>query len=145
MSNFVGSNLRLVRLFHGLSLTELGERVGVSKQFLSRVENGAESVAPALETLLVEKLKVLPEFFYHIDPNPIADEQCHFRRQLTTKVVLRQVARARGEMLKRFVGVLDDHVELPQYQVGEASPESAETIERAAERLRSLLALVWAP
>jgi Zn-dependent peptidase ImmA (M78 family)/transcriptional regulator with XRE-family HTH domain len=145
MSNFVGSNLRLVRLFHDLSLTELGERVGVSKQFLSRVENGAESVSSALEISLAEELDVLPEFFYHIDPNPIADEQCHFRRQLTTKVVLRQVARARGEMLKRFVGVLDDHVELPRYQVREASPESPETIERAAEIFRSLFSLGLGP
>ena len=109
MSDFVGTNLRLIRLFHDLSLTELGERVGVSKQFLSRVETGAESVAAPLENSLAEELDVLPEFFYHLDPNPIADEQCHFRRQLTTKVVLRQVARARGEMLKRLVGVLDEH------------------------------------
>ena len=73
------------------------------------METGAESVAAPLENSLAEELDVLPEFFYHLDPNPIADEQCHFRRQLTTKVVLRQVARARGEMLKRLVGVLDEH------------------------------------
>ena len=145
MSDFVGTNLRLIRLFHDLSLTELGERVGVSKQFLSRVENGAESVAAPLENSLAQELDVLPEFFYHLDPNPIADEQCHFRRQLTTKVVLRQVARARGEMLKRLVGVLDEHVELPHYQVGEADPESPETIERAAEKFRSLFSLGLGP
>lgn len=145
MSDFVGTNLRLIRLFHGLSLAELGERVGVSKQFLSRVETGAESVAASLENSLVEKLEVLPEFFYHLDPNPIADEQCHFRRQLTTKVVLRQIARARGEMLKRLVGVLDEHVELPHYQVGEADPESPEAIERAAEKFRSLFGLGLGP
>jgi Zn-dependent peptidase ImmA (M78 family)/DNA-binding XRE family transcriptional regulator len=145
MTDFIGSNLRLIRLFHDLSLTELGEQVGVSKQFLSRVETGAESVSTALETALVEKLHVLPEFFYHIDANPIADEQCHFRRQLTTKVVLRQVARARGEMLKRLVSVLDEHVELPRYQVGEASPDSPEMIERAAERFRSLFSLGLGP
>ena len=145
MSDFVGTNLRLIRLFHDLSLTELGERVGVSKQFLSRVETGAESVAIPLENSLAQELDVLPEFFYHLDPNPIADEQCHFRRQLTTKVVLRQVARARGEMLKRLVGVLDEHVELPHYQVGEADPESPETIERAAEKFRSLFSLGLGP
>ena len=145
MSDFVGTNLRLIRLFHDLSLTELGERVGVSKQFLSRVETGAESVAAPLENSLAQELDVLPEFFYHLDPNPIADEQCHFRRQLTTKVVLRQVARARGEMLKRLVGVLDEHVELPHYQVGEADPESPETIERAAEKFRSLFSLGLGP
>ncbi|MBE0615510.1 MAG: ImmA/IrrE family metallo-endopeptidase [Burkholderiales bacterium] len=145
MSDFIGPNLRLIRLFYDLSLTELGERVGVSKQFLSRVETGAETVAAQLENSLAEKLNVLPEFFYHLDPNPIADEQCHFRRQLTTKVVLRQVARARGEMLKRLVGVLDEHVELPNYQVGEADPESPEMIERAAEKFRSLFGLGLGP
>lgn len=142
---FVGSNLRLARLFHDLSLTDLGERVGVSKQFLSRIENGAEAVSTPLETALVEELRVLPEFFYRIDPNPIADEQCHFRRQLTTKVALRQVARARGEMLKRLVGVLDDHVELPHYQVCEADAQSPESIERGAELFRSLFGLGMGP
>lgn len=145
MSEFIGSNLRLIRLFHDLSLTDLGERVGVSKQFLSRVETGAESVSTLLETSLVEALEVLPEFFYHVDANPIADEQCHFRRQLTTKVALRQVARARGEMLKKLVGVLDEHVELPAYQVAAADPDSPEAIERAAEIFRLLFCLGMGP
>lgn len=145
MNDFIGTNLRLIRLFHDLSLTELGEQVGVSKQFLSRVETGAESVSSQLETLLAERLQVLPDFFCHVDPNPIVDEQCHFRRQLTTKVTLRQVARARGEMLKRLVSVLDEHVDLPRYQMGEADPESPETIERAAEKFRSLFSLGMGP
>lgn len=145
IGTFIGSNLRLARLFHDLSLTDLGERVGVSKQFLSRIETGAEAVASQLEATLAEALQVLPEFFRQVDPNPIADEQCHFRRQLTTKVALRQVARARGEMLKRLVGVLDEHVELPPYQVQEAEAESAETIEKAAEVFRSLFGLGIGP
>ncbi len=145
MSEFVGTNLRLIRLFHDLSLTELGEQVGVSKQFLSRVETGAEVVSAALEAALTDTLAVLPDFFYHIDPNPIVDEQCHFRRQLTTKVALRQVGRARGEILKRLVGVLDEHVELPRYQVSEADPETPEMIEHAAERFRSLFGLGLGP
>lgn len=145
MSDFIGTNLRLIRLFHDLSLTELGQAVGVSKQFLSRVETGAESVSTPLENALARELDVLPEFFYYIDSIPITDEQCHFRRQLTTKVALRLVARARGEMLKRLVGVLSEHVDLPHYQVGEADLESAETIERAAETFRSLFSLGLGP
>lgn len=145
MSNFIGSNLRLIRLFHRLSLADLGERVSVSKQFLSRIENGGESVADSLEDALASELNVLPDFFYHVDPNPITDEQCHFRRQLTTKIVLRHEARARGEILKRLVGVLDEHVELPKYQVAEADPTYAETIERAAEKFRSAFGLGLGP
>jgi Zn-dependent peptidase ImmA (M78 family)/DNA-binding XRE family transcriptional regulator len=142
---FVGSNLRLIRLFHDYSLTDLGERVGVSKQFLSRVETGAEAVSAALEDEFCAVLQVLPEFFRFVDPHPIADEQCHFRRQLTTKVSLRQVGRARGEMLKRLVGVLDQHVDLPPYRIEEAEPESPETIERSAEKFRSRFSLGMGP
>lgn len=142
---FLGANLRLIRLFHGLSLADLGEQVGVSKQFLSRVEAGGESVTGHLETALSEQLQVLPEFFYRLDPDPITDEQCHFRRQLTTKVALRQIGRARGEMLKRLVGVLDQHVDLPAYRMQVAELTSPETIERGAEQFRNQFGLGAGP
>ncbi|MBN8777931.1 XRE family transcriptional regulator [Thiobacillus sp.] len=142
---FFGGNLRTIRLFHGLSLTELGEKVGVSKQFLSRIETGAEQISEQLEISLAAELQVIPAFFHSLDPNPIVDEQCHFRRQLTTKVALRQIARARGEMLKRLVSVLDNHVELPAYRMEEADPQFAENIELATESFRSIYSLGRGP
>jgi Zn-dependent peptidase ImmA (M78 family) len=145
MSGFVGASLRLARLFHGHSLSDLGERVNVSKQFLSRVESGSERVSAALEEALALELDVLPEFFRHVEPNPISDEQCHFRSHLTTKVALRQVARARGEMLKSLVAVVDEHVDLPKYEVEEADPETPDSIERAAERFRQIFGLGVGP
>jgi Zn-dependent peptidase ImmA (M78 family) len=78
----------------------------------------------------------LPEFFTEPDPMPIADEHCHFRKQLTTKVALRQIARARGELLKRMVNVMEEHLELPRYDFDEADSSSGEAIEQAAERAR---------
>ena len=145
MSPVLGSNIRLARLFHGLSLSELGERLGRSKQFLSRVETGVEPVSDALETALQDELGVLPEFLRDAEATPLSEEQCHFRKQLTTKVALRQYARARGEMLKRLVGVLDAHLELPPYKVTEADPTSDEAIERGAERCRVEWGLGWGP
>ena len=142
-TGFIGSNLRLARLFHDLSLTELGDKVGVSKQFLSRIETGAEPASGQLQVSLAEELRVLPEFFHRVDTHPIADEQCHFRRQLTTKVALRQVARARGEMLKRLIGVLDEHVELPSYQVKEADAETFGTWRPGRGRRRYLRGGAW--
>jgi Zn-dependent peptidase ImmA (M78 family)/transcriptional regulator with XRE-family HTH domain len=135
-SEFLGQNLRLARLFHGLSLQELGDRVDRSKQFLSRVESGFEDPTPALESSLAEVLEVLPEFFRAVDPMPITEEQCHFRKQLTTKVALRQSARARGEMFKRLVAILDKNLELPKYHFVEGDPSTPEQIERAAESSR---------
>lgn len=136
MSPILGSNIRLARLFNGFSLNELGDLLGKSKQYLSRVETGAEPVSTAFEQALVESLGVLPEFLRHVDPMPLTEEQCHFRKQLTTKVALRQYARARGEMLKRLVCVLDEYLNLPEHSIAEADPSSEEAIERGAERCR---------
>jgi Zn-dependent peptidase ImmA (M78 family)/transcriptional regulator with XRE-family HTH domain len=133
---FIGQNLRLIRLFHGLSLQELGEEISVSKQFLSRLESGVETPSPSLQDALVKHLRVLDGFFHEVDPMPISDEQCHFRKQLTTKVALRQQARARGELFKRITGVLDQELDLPGYGFQESEPLDAEAIERAAERCR---------
>ena len=146
MSEFIGANLRLARLFHGLTLAELGANVGVSKQFLGRVEIGRESgLSAAIEQNICERLAVLPDFFRRIDTAPIADEQCHFRKQLTTKASLRQMARARGEMLKRLLDVLDEHLELPPYRIHESEPLSVDAIEQAAERCRELWLLGRGP
>jgi Zn-dependent peptidase ImmA (M78 family)/transcriptional regulator with XRE-family HTH domain len=145
MSQIIYSNIRLARLFNGLSLAELGEKLGKSKQYLSRVETGAESVSLSLEQALVENLGILPEFLRHVDPMPITEEQCHFRRQLTTKIALRQYARARGEMLKHLVCVLDEHLNLPDYRIAEADTSSDESIERGAEKCRVEWGLGWGP
>jgi Zn-dependent peptidase ImmA (M78 family)/transcriptional regulator with XRE-family HTH domain len=139
------SNIRLARLFNGLSLADLGERLGKSKQYLSRVETGAEPVSSSLERDLVDAFGILPEFLRKVDPMPLTEEQCHFRKQLTTKVALRQYARARGEMLKRLVCVLEDHLDFPAYQIEEADPVSDEAIEQGAERCRASWGLGWGP
>jgi len=144
-TEIIGANIRLARLFHGLSLAELGERLDKSKQYLSRVETGAEPVSASLEQLLLDQLGILPKFLREVDPMPLTEEQCHFRKQLTTKAVLRQYARARGEMLKRLVCVLDDHLELPDYNIAEADAGSEESIERGAEASRSAWGLGWGP
>lgn len=145
MSQVLGSNIRLARLFHGLSLTDLGERLGKSKQYLSRVETGLEPVSNILENALIEGLDILPDFLRHIDPMPLTEEQCHFRKQLTTKVVLRQYARARGEMLKRLVLVMDGYLDLPKYNIVEIDPISDDAIERGAEKCRIQWGLGWGP
>jgi transcriptional regulator with XRE-family HTH domain len=95
-TGFIGSNLRRARQFNDLSLTELGDKVGVSKQFLSRIETGEE-----LQASLADELQVRPEFFRRIDTHPIADEQCHFRRQLTSGGALVQWAGRGGRSWKQ--------------------------------------------
>ncbi|MGZ8182312.1 MAG: helix-turn-helix domain-containing protein [Methylobacter sp.] len=133
----MAQNLRLARLFHGLSLQELADAVGKSRQYLSRLESGIEQPSESLELDLAEALDVLPGFFSALDAMPIADEQCHFRKQLTTKVALRQVARAKGEMFKRLVSVLDRNLDFPAYGFLHEEPATPEEIEKVAEACRA--------
>lgn len=142
---FLGQNLRLARLFHGFSLQDLAERVTVSKQFLSRLESGLDRPHENLEMDLADALDVFPAFFREVDPVPISDEQCHFRKQLTTKVALKQVARAKGEMFKRLVSILDHNLDFPQYGFLHEEVTSPEEIEHVAEASRSTWGLGVGP
>jgi Zn-dependent peptidase ImmA (M78 family)/transcriptional regulator with XRE-family HTH domain len=143
--DFLGQNLRLARLFHGLTLQDLAERVDKSKQYISRLESGFEVPAKSLEIVLADALDVLPEFFWKVDPMPISDEQCHFRKQLTTKSTLKQVARAKGEMFKRLVSVLDQNLDFPRYTFLHEEATTPEEIERVAEASRTVWGLGLGP
>jgi len=145
MTQFNGANLRLIRQFNNLSLAELGESANISKQFLSRLENGGESISNQLAESLADRLRVMPEFFFLPGGPLISEEQCHFRSHLTTKVTLRQSARARGEILNQLVGVLEKHLELPAYSIESSEPETAEAIETAAARFRDYFGLGGGP
>jgi Zn-dependent peptidase ImmA (M78 family)/transcriptional regulator with XRE-family HTH domain len=145
MNEFNGAKLRLIRQFHNLSLADLGLSANISKQFLSRLENGGEGISTPLADDLAERLGVLPEFFFMPGGSPISEEQCHFRSNLTTKVTLRQNARARGEILNQVIGVLDRHLQLPTYGIEGSEPDSAEAIEVAATRFRDTFGLGRGP
>lgn len=136
-ADFLAQNLKLARLFNELSLQELADAVGKSRQYLSRLESGIEQPTESLELDLAEVLNVLPGFFRALDAMPIADEQCHFRKQLTTKVALRQIARAKGEMFKRLVSVLDRNLDFPAYGFLHEEPATPEEIEKVAEACRA--------
>jgi Zn-dependent peptidase ImmA (M78 family) len=145
MNEFNGARLRLIRQFHNLSLADLGQSAGISKQFLSRLESGGEGISTQLAEDLAARLSVLPEFFFMHGGMAIAEEQCHFRSNLTTKVSLRQHARARGEILNQVVAVLDQHLQLPDYRIDGSDPDSADAIEEAATRFRDTFGLGRGP
>lgn len=136
-ADFLGQNLRLARLFHGFSLQDVADRVNKSKQYLSRLESDLESPHESLEHSLADALGVLPLFFRTVDPTPISDEQCHFRKQLTTKPGLKQVARAQGEMFKRLVSVFDQNLDFPSYGFLHEDVSTTEEIECSAEKSRA--------
>jgi Zn-dependent peptidase ImmA (M78 family)/DNA-binding XRE family transcriptional regulator len=133
---FFGANLRLARNFHALTLHEVAEHLGVSRQFVYMLEAG--KAAPKAEQVdaLARTLQVLPDFFYDSKPPLISEDQCHFRGNITARVSIRQVTLAKGEIFRRLVTLLDEKLELPRFAFPEIEVSTLADIETAAEACR---------
>nr|WP_252971199.1 helix-turn-helix transcriptional regulator [Marinobacter sp. DS40M8] len=61
---FEGAALRLARIFCGLSLEEVAEKVNKSRQYLHKLETGQSNPTPELSAELADALSVEVVFFF---------------------------------------------------------------------------------
>jgi Zn-dependent peptidase ImmA (M78 family)/transcriptional regulator with XRE-family HTH domain len=135
-AHFLGEKLRLIRLFEGLSLEEIGTVVGSTRQYLHQLETGAKVPTSDMERALSDTLGVLPRYFRLPLRNAVKEDQCHFRKQLTTPASLTHQVLARGSLLDEFVSGLSLRLDLPRVDFPEIPASDADDIERAAENCR---------
>ncbi len=134
---FNGAELRLARVFNGLSLEEVAERVDKTRQYVHKLETGQAAPTNQLLEHLASVLQVEPSFFASANVLMIGEEQFHFRKLFTTKAMIKQVTMARGELLDRLVTYLDRELRLPEVRMPEISnAHTHEDVERAAEQCR---------
>jgi Zn-dependent peptidase ImmA (M78 family)/transcriptional regulator with XRE-family HTH domain len=133
---FKGINLRLARNCHNYTLGEVGDAVGKSRQFIHRLETGADTPTAELAESLAEYLEVLPGFFFDASGMMIVEDAYHFRKRATTKVAIKQSALAKGEMFRRFVLFVDSKLKLPVCSFSSIEANTPTEIERAAEKCR---------
>lgn len=134
---FNGANLRLARLFRGLSLDDLAVFVGKSRQYVHKLETNQGEPTPALANDLAKVLKTSASFFYRPSRGQLTDERVHFRKLFTTRSVIKQVAMAKAEIFGLLVSYLDQHLDLPAVSIPTfPDATTAEDIERAAEACR---------
>lgn len=135
--NFLGDKLRLLRLFHGYSLEEVGALVGATRQYVHQLEIGAKLPSSAMEQALADGLGVMAKYFRSPLPNAVKEEQCHFRKQLTTRMSLTQQVLARATLLDEIVSNLSKQLEFPRVNFPDAPVgDEVGDIERAAEKCR---------
>ncbi|WP_212374553.1 XRE family transcriptional regulator [Acetobacter persici] len=133
---FSGGQLRIARLANCFSLDEMGEKVGVTRQYMHQLESGAKLPNQEMEEALADATGVLSRFFRLTDLAPLVPEQCHFRKQSTTPQMVKSQALARGTVLGMVVDRLDTMLSLPPVSFPNIPVQSAEDIERAAEQCR---------
>lgn len=135
-SVFVGTKLRLARSFNGISQADLAGRLGVTGAYISQVESGTKNPSEIMLGAICETLGFEMEYFYVPLVNEFRDEECHFRKRVTTPASLRNRMLAHGTLFASVVSYLDDALELPAPSVPEIKVSSVEEIERAAEKCR---------
>lgn len=111
---FKGSELRLARIFNNLTLEELAEKVGKTKQYIQKLETNNDKPTDVLVESLADVLHVLPSFFYSNFENQVYDEICHFRKARATKVFTKQYVIARGEFFQRLKNYFEKYLSLPK-------------------------------
>lgn len=139
-SRFYGARLRIARRLARQTQEDLAAQACVDQGLISHAERGA---APSAESsaALAEVLGVLPSFFQIESSTQLFDEDVHFRRRRTTKVMDRQQALAHASLFVEFVHFLESHAELPADRVPRLAAGSAEEVERAAATCRGALEL----
>jgi len=135
-NEFLGNKLRLARMFHGMTLAQLGETVSTSRQYIQRLETDDE-ICPSREVLeaLSEALHVEADFFYD-RIEEVREDQGHFRRLQTTPLHVRSTVLSYGTIFTLLVKHLEEFVDLPVVDIPNVEVTSREDIERAAELCR---------
>lgn len=134
---FDGTNLRLARSAHNLSLADVGEAVGKSKQFIQRLEAGRDTPTDDLAEKLADLLKVEVSFFVPAPGHLLAEDAYHFRKLMGTKAADKQAAIAKGELFRRVVSFIDTKLRLPKFDFPEHGIGTPGEAERAAEKCRA--------
>lgn len=145
---FQPTRLRLARHFWGITLQELADALGCTRQHVSQLETGSPRFGPGDATVqaLASTLTVTPSFFFHAGRPAFAEEQAHFRKLASTKVSMKQKVLARGTIFGELVDLIESKVRLPRVDIPDFSgAHSPEEIERVAEKARSYWSLGWGP
>jgi Zn-dependent peptidase ImmA (M78 family)/transcriptional regulator with XRE-family HTH domain len=133
---FHGERLRLVRLFRGISLEELGGRVAATRQYMHQLETVGRIPTPEMIAALAAALDVTPGFFSRPAVRAIAPEHCHFRKQATTPQSVVQQVLARGTLLDELVSAVSAEVDFPDVDFPQIQVVDLGEVEAAAEACR---------
>ncbi len=104
-----GATLRILRTDAGQSLRELGEAVGVSSAYLSRVENGHDAVpTPDRLRAIARALGLAPTALFEVtdDVRPLASdymERVPAARELVAEIVRRDLGEAQLARVRDFL------------------------------------------
>jgi len=136
-TQFNGDRLKKARIYRGLTVAELAERVGYQRQTLSMYEIAkSQPTDRTVVKRLSDALDFPIEYFYE-QPTPCASSTVYFRSLLTTNKKYRNEQIVKMDFLSQIYSLLQDYVAFPEYEALDF-PEDT-TPEKVANALRDAL------
>ena len=133
---FSGSRLRIARTFHGFTQVHVAKELGASNQFVNALEAGRKMPNALMVEALSDVLAFEPGFFFGPPLEEFKDDECYFRRRSKTSISLRLQMCARGTLLAQLISYLKEEFDFFSPDIPSIPVQSADDIERAAERCR---------
>ena len=140
---FNGQRLKEARMYRGMTLEELKEKIGVSKQMISKYEQNISAPTPEILFSLLQALRFPKEFFYSSNKQNFAYGNSYFRSLLSTSKKDKQYQLSRVENIVSLRSFLEETVEFPEFELPDLS--DIEALEEKAGLLRNLWNLGEAP
>ena len=137
-TEYRGDKLKLARMAVGLSCEELAEKIGKTKQFVSKLEKGCRPSEQCLE-LISSALMIKSSFLFTERKYALESDVCHFRSKKSRTQTLTNSVLARAEILNIIISAVEGEIEFPDVNIPEhpgAELLTPNDIERVAEDCR---------
>lgn len=142
MKTFNGKRLKEARYFNSYSITELAEKLGVSKQMVSKYENG--KAEPVTETFfkIVQVLGFPLKFYFDDDKYDILSTETFYRSRFTVTQKQKSPSESLKNVAYYYRNFLDDYLEYPtlslpkEFQDEVSDLYEKKKIEQIAQNLR---------
>ena len=155
---FNGKRLKNARLFRGLTLTELADHTGISKQSISLYENERNTPEHERVQVLASTLNFPYEFFFQTDACETVTEVTYFRSLASATKMSRTAQSVKLEYVAKTYEVLLNYIDFPAINLPEVSfdgsddefddkciEDTQQQIESIAQQVRELWGVGDAP
>ncbi|WP_160112397.1 helix-turn-helix domain-containing protein [Salicibibacter kimchii] len=135
-TNFNGNRLREARIYRGYSITDLANKLDISKQMFSKYENNKS--APSFEMLLklIDILKFPKDYFYESGLE-VTTGNTYFKSLLSTTKRDRKMQNDRIKYLTVIRHLLEEYIDFPELDLPNLSIDDTDDIEDVTMKIRS--------
>ncbi|MGJ0848338.1 helix-turn-helix domain-containing protein [Tissierella praeacuta] len=117
--NFNGTRLQSARTYRGMTITELADALGVTKQSVSQYENNL--ISPQFDVLMkmINVLKFPREYFYEKDEIEVTLGNTYFRALSKMSKKEENMQKERTKLLGKLYVFLNEYIEFPELNLPE--------------------------